>query len=85
VIIVSDSSRNDVNKIIYSVKFLREKFPDSRLAIIANKQDMNNRLSKKRIEELTKLPTLELSAINQAHRERLINFLSYLIESDIGL
>ena len=85
VIIVSDSSKNDVNKIKYSVKFLRQKFPDSRLAIIANKQDMNDRLSKRKIERLIKLPTLELSAINQAHRERLLNFLSYLIESDTGL
>ncbi len=85
VIIVSDSSKNDVDKITYSVKFLRQKFPDSRLAIIANKQDMENRLSKIKIERLTKLPTLELSAINQAHRERFLNFLSYLIESDLGL
>jgi len=84
VIIVSDSSIEDANKIKYSVEFLRSIFPDTRLAIIANKQDLKDRLSSRRIEKMTRLPVLELSAINRMHRERLINFLSYLLESDTG-
>jgi GTPase SAR1 family protein len=84
-LIVSDSSNEDVYRIKYSLKFLRRAFPNTRLAIIANKQDLEDRFSSKRIEKMTKLPTLELSAINQAHRGRLINFVSYLIDSDAGL
>lgn len=85
VIIVSDSSKEDVDKIIYSIKFLRQTFPNTRLAIIANKQDLENRISHRHIEKRTKLPTLALSAIDQTHRERILNFISYLIESDTGL
>lgn len=85
VIIVSDSSREDVNRIKYSLKFMRQVFPNTRLAIIANKQDLKDRFTKRRIEKMTRLPTLELSAIDQSHRDRLINFISYLIDSDTGL
>jgi len=85
VIIVSDSSNEDVDKITYSIKFLRQAFPNTRLAIIANKQDLENRISHKHIEKRTKLPTLALSAIDQTHRERILNFISYLIKSDTGL
>ena len=85
VIIVTDSSGEDVNKIKYSIKFLRQTFPKTRLAIIANKQDLESRVSGKQIEKMTRLPTLPLSAIDQTQRERLLNFISYLIESDTGL
>jgi GTPase SAR1 family protein len=85
VIIVTDSSREDSNKIRYSMKFLRETFPKTRLAIIANKQDLENRISAKQIEKMAKLPTLPLTAIDQTQRKRLLNFISYLIESDTGL
>lgn len=85
VVIVSDSSKEDVNKIKYSVNFLRQVFPNTRLVVIANKQDLEDRFSSRRIEKMTKLPTLELSAIDQSHRDRLLNFISYLIESDTGL
>ncbi len=85
VIIVTDSAIEDVNKIKYSVKFLRRTFPYTRLAIIANKQDLEERISKRRIEKMTKLPTLELSAIKQFHRGRLVDFISYLIDDDSGL
>ncbi len=85
VIVVSDSSKEDVYKIKYSVKFLRRAFPNTRLAIIANKQDLEERFSSRRVERVTKLPTLELSAIDQTQRGRLLNFISYLIESDTGL
>jgi len=84
VVIVSDSSKEDVNKIKYSISYLRQTFPDTRLVIIANKQDVEDRFSGRRIEKMTKLPTLELSATNQLHRDRLLNFVSYLIKSDTG-
>jgi GTPase SAR1 family protein len=85
VIIVSDSSKEDVNKIKYSLKFLRQTFPDTRFAIIANKQDLENRFSDRRIEKMTRLPTVELSATDRSHRNRLLNFISYLIQAESGL
>jgi GTPase involved in cell partitioning and DNA repair len=85
VLLVSDSSEEDVNTITYSVPFLRNMFPNTRLAIIANKQDLKDRLSRRRIEKMTNLPTLELSAIHQTQRERLLNFISYLLNSESGL
>ena len=60
-------------------------FTKTRLAIVANKQDLENRLTSQHIEKIIRLPTLEVSAINEAHRERLLNFISYLIDSDTGL
>ncbi|MGD9395625.1 MAG: ADP-ribosylation factor-like protein [Candidatus Thorarchaeota archaeon] len=85
VIVVSNSTEEDVYKIKYTVKFLRRTFPNTRLAIIANKQDLEERFSSRRIEKMTKLPTLGLSAIDQTQRGRLLNFISYLIDSDVGL
>ncbi len=85
VIVVSNSTEEDVYKIKYTVKFLRRTFPNTRLAIIANKQDLEERFSSRRIERMTKLPTLSLSAIDQTQRGRLLNFISYLIDSTVGL
>lgn len=83
--IITDSTREDVNGIKYSLRHLRELFPDTRFAIIANKQDLADRLQAFRIEKMTNLPTLEISAIDTSHRSRLVNFISYLIGSDSGL
>ena len=83
--VVTDSTLDDVNRIKYSLRFLRESFPDTRFAIIANKQDLDESLSKSRIEKMTNLPTLEISAINPENRSRLVNFLSYLANFDTGL
>lgn len=85
VIIVSDSTQEDVSKITYSLKFLRQTFPNTRLAIIANKQDLENRMPAKQIERMNNVPTLELSAMDQTNRNRLLSFISYLIEADTGL
>jgi signal recognition particle receptor subunit beta len=84
-LITTDSTREDVDEIKYSLRFLRESFPDTRFAIIANKQDFADRLSASRIEKMTNLPTLETSAIDISQRNRLVNFISYLIGSDSGL
>ncbi|MFX0055360.1 MAG: hypothetical protein ACFFAX_10695 [Promethearchaeota archaeon] len=84
-LIVTDSTSEDVNRIKYSLRFLRESFPDTRFSIVANKQDLDGSLNKSRIETMTNLPTLEISAMNPENRIRLVNFLSYLIESDTGL
>jgi signal recognition particle receptor subunit beta len=85
VIIVSDSSKEDVNKISFSLNYLRQIFQKTRLALIANKQDLEGRLPSKHIEKMVKVPTLGLSAIKQSHRNRLLNFVAYLIEEDTGI
>jgi signal recognition particle receptor subunit beta len=84
-LIVTDSTREDVSHIKYSLRFLRESFPETRFAIVANKQDLDESLSKSHIEKMTNLPTLEISAIDPENRTRLVNFLSYLIGSYTGL
>jgi signal recognition particle receptor subunit beta len=84
-LIVTDSTVEDVNRIKYSLRFLRESFPDTRLAVVANKQDLNGSLSRLRIEKMTSVPTLEISAIDYSNRSRLVNFLSYLTDSEIEL
>jgi GTPase SAR1 family protein len=84
VLIVSDSSVEDINQISYSMRFLRKQFPKTRFAIIANKQDLQERLNRTRIEKMTNLPTLELSATEKAQRDRLVNFISYLIAKRTG-
>ncbi|MFW9886803.1 MAG: GTPase domain-containing protein [Candidatus Thorarchaeota archaeon] len=84
-LIVTDSTKEDVSHIKYSLRFLRESFPETRFAIVANKQDLDESLSKSHIEKMTNLPTLEISAIDPENRTRLVNFLSYLIGSYTGL
>jgi signal recognition particle receptor subunit beta len=84
-LIVSDSSMEDINQIKYALNYLRKLFTDTRLAIIANKQDLESSLPKSRIEKMVKLPTLEISTKDPQNRSRLVNFLSYLIGFDTGL
>lgn len=84
-LIVTDSTSEDVQRITYSVQYLRDLFPKTRFAIIANKQDLTGRLSRTRIEKMTNLPTLELSAIEKPQRDRLVNFISYLLDFESGL
>lgn len=84
-LIVTDSTNEDVNQINYSIQYLRDLFPKTRFAIIANKQDLTERLHRTKIERMTNLPTLELSATEKDQRSRLVNFISYLLESESGL
>ncbi|MFX1369901.1 MAG: Rab family GTPase [Promethearchaeota archaeon] len=84
-LIVTDSTMEDVTRVKYSLGFLRESFPDTRFAIVANKQDKSDSLGKTQIEKMTRLPTLEISAADTQNRSRLVNFLSYLLGSDASL
>ena len=84
-LIVSDSTDENVTQISYSLRYLMELFPKTRFAIIANKQDLPSRESRLRIEKMTHLPTLELIAIEENQRNKLVNFISYLLESESGL
>ncbi|MBN2230680.1 MAG: GTPase domain-containing protein [Candidatus Thorarchaeota archaeon] len=84
-LIVTNSTQEDVNQLKYSKRYLRSLFPKTKFGIIANMQDLKDRLNRTRIEKMTSLPTLEISAINESHRSRLINFISYLINSESGL
>ena len=84
-LIVTDSTNEDIDQVKYSLRFLRESFPDTRFAIVANKQDMNNSLNRSQIEKITKLPTLEISATDTGNRSRFVNFLSYLFGFDVRL
>ncbi len=85
VLIVSDSTMEDVNKIKYALQHLKRLFPDTRLAVVANKQDLESSLPKSRIETMTNLPTLEISTKDPQNRSRMVNFLSYLTGFDTGL
>ncbi|MFW9848265.1 MAG: hypothetical protein ACFFF4_03950 [Candidatus Thorarchaeota archaeon] len=84
-LMVSDSTLEDINQIKYGLQYLRNLFTDTRLAIIANKQDLESSLPKSRIEKMTNLPTLEISTLDPQNRSKLVNFLSYLTGFDIGL
>jgi signal recognition particle receptor subunit beta len=84
-LIVTDSKRESIDQVKYSLGFLRESFPDTRFAIVANKQDLEGSLGKSRIEKTTRYPTLAITATDPKNRPRLVNFLSYLVGFDVGL
>ena len=81
VIIVSDSSKEDVNKIKYSLKFLRQTFPDTRFAIIANKQDVPGALSPSQVKSILGIETHGLTAINPTCKQTLFKILQQKFSS----
>jgi len=80
VVLVTDSSPEDVERLQKEIlPYLMQITPYSRFTLIANKQDLPDRLPASAIEELTGFPSYPLVAISPDAKERFIEILSSMI------
>jgi len=80
VVLVTDSSREDVERLQKEIlPYLMKITPYSRFTLIANKQDLGNRLPASVIEELTGFPSYPMVAVSPDAKERFIEILSSMI------
>ncbi len=81
VVLVTDSSRDDVERLQKEIlPYLMKITPYSRFVLIANKQDLPDRLPASAIEELTGFPSYPMVAIRPDAKTRFIEILASMIK-----
>ncbi len=75
VIIVTDSTLENVLRSKKLVTLVREEVPDAKIIGIANKQDLATALTPERVGQILGIPTYELVAIDISYRDRLIQII----------
>lgn len=75
VIIVTDSTLENVLRSKKLVQLVRDEVPDAKIIGIANKQDLPTALTPERVGQILSVPTYELVAIDISYRDRLIQII----------
>ncbi|MGY5858788.1 MAG: ADP-ribosylation factor-like protein [Candidatus Thorarchaeota archaeon] len=75
VIIVTDSTLENVLRSKKLVTLVRDEVPDAKVIGIANKQDLPTALTPERVGQILSIPTYELVAIDISYRDRLIQII----------
>ncbi len=75
VIIVTDSTLENVLRSKKLVSLVKEEVPDAKIIGIANKQDLPTALTAERVGQILGIPTYELVAIDISYRDRLIQII----------
>ncbi|NWF95677.1 MAG: GTP-binding protein [Candidatus Thorarchaeota archaeon] len=75
VIIVTDSTLENVLRSKKLVTLVKEEVPDARIIGIANKQDLPTALTPERVGQILGIATYELVAIDISYRDRLIQII----------
>jgi small GTP-binding protein len=75
VIIVTDSTLENVLRSKKLVSLVKEEVPDAKVIGIANKQDLPTALTPERVGQILGVPTYELVAIDISYRDRLIQII----------
>jgi len=80
VLIITDSTLENVEKSKFFVELVKEHAPYAHTAIIGNKQDLENALSVQKIEEILGLKTYSMIAIEPDNREKMIQIIADILE-----
>ncbi len=75
VMVVTDSTREDVEKARNVVDDLQTKMKGAKIIAIANKQDQANRLGAMQIEKILKVKTYPMVATEATRRSAMVNIL----------
>ncbi len=75
VIIVTDSTLENVLRSKKLVTLVREQVPDAKIIGIANKQDLPSALTPERVAQILGVETYELVAIDISYRDRLVQII----------
>ncbi|MFX1391228.1 MAG: ADP-ribosylation factor-like protein [Promethearchaeota archaeon] len=79
VLIITDSTLENVEKSKYFIELVKEHAPYAHTAIIGNKQDLPNALSVEKIEEILGLKTYSMVAIDPNNRDKMIQIVADIL------
>ncbi|MHA2129708.1 MAG: ADP-ribosylation factor-like protein, partial [Promethearchaeota archaeon] len=79
VLIITDSSLENVEKSKFFVELIKEHAPYAHTAVIGNKQDLSEALSVEKIEEILGLKTYSMIAIEPENREKMIQIVADIL------
>jgi len=80
VLIISDSTIENVDKNSFFLELVRKEAPYAHVAIIANKQDRNNALKIDNIEKILSIKTYTMIAIDINNRLKMMQIIADLLE-----
>lgn len=79
VLIITNSSLENVEKSRFFVELVKERAPYARVAVIGNKQDLPNALSVEKIEEILGVKTYSMVAIEPKNRDKMIQIIADIL------
>ncbi|MFX1406922.1 MAG: ADP-ribosylation factor-like protein [Promethearchaeota archaeon] len=80
VLVITDSSLENVEKSRFFIELIKENAPDAHAAVIGNKQDLPDALSVEKIEEILNLKTYSMIAIDPENRNKMIQIIADILE-----
>ncbi len=80
VLLITDSTLENVEKSRYFVELIKEQTPNAHAAAIANKQDLENALSVEKIEEILGIKAYSMIAIEPNNRDKMIQIVANILE-----
>lgn len=79
VLIITDSSLENVEKSRFFIELVKEHAPHAQAAIIGNKQDLPGALSVEKIEEMLGLKTYSMVAIDPENHDKMIQIIADIL------
>ncbi|MFX1530641.1 MAG: ADP-ribosylation factor-like protein [Promethearchaeota archaeon] len=80
VLLITDSTEENVINSKFFLKKIEEEVPYAYIAVIGNKQDLENAVNESRIKEILGLNTFLISAIDLNNREKIIQIIAEFLE-----
>jgi small GTP-binding protein len=80
VLIITDSSLENVEKSKFFIELIKEHAPYAHTAVIGNKQDLPDALNIEKIEEILGLKTYSMVAIEPDNRDKMIQIIADILE-----
>ncbi|MFX0077171.1 MAG: ADP-ribosylation factor-like protein [Candidatus Hermodarchaeota archaeon] len=80
VLLITDSSLENVEKSRYFVELIKEQTPNAHSAAIANKQDLDRALSVEKVEEILGIKAYSMIAIESGNRDKMIQIVADILE-----
>jgi len=80
VLLITDSSLENVEKSRYFIELIKEQTPNAHAAAIANKQDRENALSVEKIEKILGIKAYPMIAIESDNRDKMIQIVADILQ-----
>ena len=80
VLIITDSSLENVEKSRFFIELVRDHAPYAHIAVIGNKQDLPNALHVDKIQEILGVKTYSMVAIDPENRDKMIQIIADILE-----
>ncbi|MFW9898254.1 MAG: ADP-ribosylation factor-like protein [Candidatus Thorarchaeota archaeon] len=80
VLLVTDSTLENVEKSKFFLELIKEEAPDAHTAVIGNKQDLGDALKPSQIEKILGLKTYSMIATDPGNRDKMIQIIADILE-----